>query len=178
MAYDKVVDSSALDAGLVRIADAIREKGGVSDKLAFPDAMAAAIVAIETGGGLPSGLSAVATGTFTLSSNAYVKSIEHGLGVVPNFVAVWVEGDFDTSNNKSALIASFGYKGNITIDSTDNDSFFIDCSTNASGAILGVGTGCPSPQTAAFFTKATVVVGGAGTMKSGLTYRWITGLIE
>lgn len=52
MAYDKVVDSAVLDAGLKQIADAIREKGGTSDNLAFPSAMAGAIAAIEAGGGM------------------------------------------------------------------------------------------------------------------------------
>ena len=46
MAYDKVVDSAVLDAGLKQIADAIREKGGTSGNLAFPAAMAEAIAAI------------------------------------------------------------------------------------------------------------------------------------
>lgn len=49
MAYDKAVDSAALDAGLTAIANAIRQKAGSSDALAFPDAMAAAIAAIQTG---------------------------------------------------------------------------------------------------------------------------------
>lgn len=51
MAYDKVVDSSVLDAGLTVIADAIRAKSGISDSLDFPTAMADAIAAIEAGGG-------------------------------------------------------------------------------------------------------------------------------
>lgn len=51
MAYDKVVDSAVLEAGLTKIAAAIREKGGTTDTLAFPDAMAEAIAAIEAGGG-------------------------------------------------------------------------------------------------------------------------------
>lgn len=51
MAYDKAVDSSVLNAGLTKIADAIRAKAGSSGKLAFPDGMAAAVAAIETGGG-------------------------------------------------------------------------------------------------------------------------------
>ena len=51
MAYDKVVDSSVLDAGLKQVADAIREKGGTSDNLAFPTGMAAAVSAIQAGGG-------------------------------------------------------------------------------------------------------------------------------
>ena len=50
MAYDKVVDSAVLDAGLKQIADAIREKAGTTDALAFPQAMADAIAAIQSGG--------------------------------------------------------------------------------------------------------------------------------
>ena len=50
MAYDKIVDSLALDAGLTQIADAIREKAGISDDLEFPTAMADAIAAIESDG--------------------------------------------------------------------------------------------------------------------------------
>ena len=51
MAYDKVVDSSVLDSGLKSIADAIRAKGGTSENLVFPTGMAAAVSAIQTGGG-------------------------------------------------------------------------------------------------------------------------------
>ena len=51
MAYDKVVDSAVLDAGLTSIADAIRTKGGTSSTMSFPDGMASAIAAIPTGGG-------------------------------------------------------------------------------------------------------------------------------
>ena len=36
MAYDKVIDSSALDANLASIAEAIRTKGGTTDQLVFP----------------------------------------------------------------------------------------------------------------------------------------------
>lgn len=51
MAKDKAVDSAVLDAGLTAIANAIREKTGGTDALAFPDAMVAAITGFETGGG-------------------------------------------------------------------------------------------------------------------------------
>lgn len=46
-----IVNSTMLDAGLTQIANAIRAKGGTSAQLAFPDGMAAAIAAIEAGGG-------------------------------------------------------------------------------------------------------------------------------
>ncbi len=49
MAYDKVIDSSVLDANLTSVANAIRSKGGTSASLAFPAGFVNAISAIETG---------------------------------------------------------------------------------------------------------------------------------
>ena len=46
MAYDKVVDSGVLDAGLTSIADAIRTRGETTASLSFPEGMAAAVTAI------------------------------------------------------------------------------------------------------------------------------------
>ena len=51
MAIDKAVDSAALDAGMLSVADAIRAKAGTTEPLAWPDGFAAAISGIETGGG-------------------------------------------------------------------------------------------------------------------------------
>lgn len=50
MAYDKVVDSTQLDADLTTVAAAIRSKGGTSAQLAFPAGFASAIAAISSGG--------------------------------------------------------------------------------------------------------------------------------
>ncbi len=85
MAYDKVVDSAVLDAGLKQIADAIREKGGTSDTLAFPTAMAEAIAAIQAGGG---GEASVAKGTITIAEQLDCQAlcrtvVNHNLGRVP-----------------------------------------------------------------------------------------------
>ena len=49
MAVDKAVDSAVLDAGLTRIADAIRNKAGRSDSLEFPESFVDAIGTIEGG---------------------------------------------------------------------------------------------------------------------------------
>ena len=84
MAYDKVVDSTVLNAGLKSIADAIREKAGTSGNLAFPTAMAEAIAAIEAGGGDPT----VITGTFTPSESLKEYTITHNLGKKPHFVMI------------------------------------------------------------------------------------------
>lgn len=84
MAYDKVVDSAALDAGLKQIADAIRGKTGASDSLDFPVQMAEAIAAIQAGGG--SGT--ITTGTITPTEASQTFTIEHGLGKVPSEILV------------------------------------------------------------------------------------------
>ena len=51
MAFDKVVDSAALDAGMKSVADAIRAKTGTTNLLAWPDGFKAAVEGIQTGGG-------------------------------------------------------------------------------------------------------------------------------
>lgn len=53
MAYDKVIDSTKLDADITTIADAIREKSGTSGKMTFPSGMADAVRNIQTGVELP-----------------------------------------------------------------------------------------------------------------------------
>lgn len=51
MADYKVVDSAQLDADLKVVADAIREKGGTTEQLSFPQGMKQAVEAIQSGGG-------------------------------------------------------------------------------------------------------------------------------
>lgn len=48
MAFDKIVDSAFLEAGLTLVGDSIRAKGGTSAKLEFPNGMKAAVEAIDT----------------------------------------------------------------------------------------------------------------------------------
>lgn len=48
MAFDKVVDSAFLEAGLKKVGDSIRAKAGTSELFEFPDAMSAAVDAIDT----------------------------------------------------------------------------------------------------------------------------------
>ena len=70
------------------IANAIREKNGLTDTYTISQ-MAAAISAIEAGGGgLPSGW---ATGEFTFAENATGNNVEitHGLGKIPNHIFIY-----------------------------------------------------------------------------------------
>lgn len=51
MAYDKVIDSVGLESDLSSVANAIRNKSGTSDPLAFPEGFIFAIEALEVGAG-------------------------------------------------------------------------------------------------------------------------------
>ena len=59
MAYDKIVDSSALDANLTSVAEAIREKAGTTETLVFPEGFVEAVDSIELIGTLYEGNYAV-----------------------------------------------------------------------------------------------------------------------
>lgn len=70
MAYDKLVDSAQLDAGLMSVADAIRAKGGTSEELAFPDGFVSAVEGIQAGGGADTILGReYMSGSFTLAED-------------------------------------------------------------------------------------------------------------
>lgn len=93
MAYDKLVDSAALNSNLTYIANAIREKGGTSDTLAFPSGFVSAIAAIEAGGGIYST-------TYTPTADERVNKVfTHKLGVVPNLFIVLSNADASNTGN-------------------------------------------------------------------------------
>lgn len=130
MAYDKVVDSAALEAGLTQIADAIREKGGTSDNLAFPAAMAEAIAAIAAGGG---GGVKIATGSFTPTEDVIYQSVTHNLGVVPSFLAYFQATEFEALSGSILYIrAASGYNAGpinaCAITSSSTKSAFFETS--------------------------------------------------
>ena len=99
MAYDKMVDSAVLDAGLKQIADAIRAKGGTSDNLAFPAAMADAIAAIESGGADLSQLGYTKTSCGSITpTTSNVQQFIHNLGVMPKLIMVFTDDDTTVLN--------------------------------------------------------------------------------
>lgn len=103
MAYDKVVDSSVLNAGLTQIADAIRGKSGASDALSFP---AGFVGAIE---GLSGGINATA-GTFTVAENTRSYVLSHGLGEVPVLFFIGIDRSYqDASNSSTFWINAYGF---------------------------------------------------------------------
>lgn len=105
MAFDKLVDSVALEAKLKIVADAIREKAGTSDALAFPAGFAEAIAAIEAGGG---GGGKLASGTITPDANATNIQITHNLGVVPHLgVFCKIGGGASSTSVSPEVVATY-----------------------------------------------------------------------
>ena len=74
MAYDKVVDSAALDSKLTQVADAIRTKGNTSADLQFPSGFISAIQAIQTGTELKIIVSVASGATVTATKGSKVVS--------------------------------------------------------------------------------------------------------
>lgn len=128
MAYDKVVDSAVLNAGLTQIANAIREKAGTSDSLAFPAAMAEAILAIEAGGG---GANIVA-GTYTPASTQTSRvTVTHNLGTEPTGV-IFAKQTSQINNNDTILF--LWLTGNSAFRAQYYNGSFASSSISVSGA--------------------------------------------
>lgn len=126
------VDSTQLDAGLTSVADAIRAKSGGSSQLAFPAGFVSEIQAIPSGGGLPPGVSAVATGTVTVTSAVNGLTFTHGLGVIPRAFVVYVTNTWLPVYNPYTLYAAV-----FTTDGTSVRSNIREQTTN--NALLNIG---------------------------------------
>ena len=108
MAYDKVVDSVALDTQLTSIADAIRAKTGGTDSLVFPDGFSQAIAAIEAGVGSGSATILGRTydcGTFISAENAGTYTLE--AKEIPTGAIYWTEEDWFADTTTIWKIAGF-----------------------------------------------------------------------
>lgn len=133
MAYDKVIDSSVLDANLTSVANAIRSKGGTSASLAFPAGFINAISRMETGKvttevhdiTIASDLgNGKASENRLLTSNAFVKEhyAEDGFAVIwipktpiPLTAATVMHGAYHGNKNIGAnnnVLYGFAYKSN------------------------------------------------------------------
>lgn len=128
-----------------------------------------------SGGGLPDGVSALASGTFTLAEDASGISIEHGLGVTPNFAVAILGEDVSTAENVSNTMLY-----NIILTKAFFDSY--------AGQVL---SGC---FVYGYFDEWGLTVGSQGgivgmvddrwinfmapIIKAGHTYHWICGVLD
>ena len=141
------------------IADAIREKNGLTDTYTVSQ-MAAAISAIEAGGGgLPEGM---ATGTFECTPANMTKevSIEHGLGAVPRFVFVFTTADSSSPNDQEIAFAATynGSSGSHSFILLYNSSTITDVTSKTADSATNIYLPTNGGSAWYFFTN---------------TYRWI-----
>lgn len=130
------------------------------------------------GGGLPSGVSALATGTYTSTSDVTSVNIEHGLGVAPNFCAWFVEDDLSEN-----IVAGLNLCGavirkthKINASTSHNTGYFYR-GYNTSGAMGGAQSG---GSYATYLTDTQCRLCGNSTYKflTGYTYRWVCGVMD
>lgn len=171
MAFDKVIDSAVLDANLIAVADAIRDKTGEADSLSFPAGMVDAIARIPAGAG---GMSMV-SGTFTPAEDTDECRIT-GLGGSPSaFVVAPACTNEEALNGVSKNLGAIWFRGvwimlRTNLGGTDVvmdkwsifnlESFEIredDCAT--SDGVAALKTGLYVRRNSYFF-------------RAGLTYRW------
>ena len=169
MAYDKVVDSSVLDANLTTIANAIRSKTGKSGSLTL-EQMVTEIGSIQSGSGSSSDLE---TGTFVLDVDT--KIIEIPVSKKYNNVLVYAES-FDVSN-----YVAYSSVGTFARDGVGMIGF---C-TNYNNTNIQGGFANPTKYNVQFnnnnveFTNSYIKfrdqTSGAGTQtyKAGMGYHWM-----
>ena len=140
MAYDKVVDSSVLDAGLKQIADAIRGKTGGTEELTL-DGMASAISGLETGG-----LNLV-SGSFTLNADYVIHTFNHNLGKVPSLIVLAPKYLYKQTGTANHVLLAAVY-----IDGYFYGAYTIDEGAMSSGGMHDVTGPNSSYDTLAFLT--------------------------
>lgn len=98
MAIDKAIDSAQLNTDLTSIADAIREKAGLTDSFVFPEGFVEAITGIEAGGAdiAQFGFTKAVFGTTTGS-----QSFMHNLDETPKCIIFWSDDVFDYATTSS-----------------------------------------------------------------------------
>lgn len=133
----------------------------------------AELVVAVSGGGLPSGFSAIATGTHTLASNVQggqTFTMNHGLGVVPDLFMFFATSNVATTYSMLFVARSslFGYRSSSYL----NKCFYHgNSTTTVTGAdattSYGVKTLTSSQATITTYSNSTSYYWRAGT------YKWI-----
>ena len=169
----------ALTDKLIAIADAIRDKTGGTESLTL-DQMPTDIAGIETGGGgLPSCITALASGTYTPTADVVsVVGIEHGLGVTPNFFFMSVEGQemLNPSDFNYYITHEFGLAQKFMMSANQLEAFRIYRYSNGSNFTQSAAVGLMG-----VFANATQFYAYASStynLKAGVTYRWVAGVID
>ena len=146
------------------IANAIRTKNGLTDTYTVSQ-MAAAITAIETGGGgLPEGM---AMGTFQCTPANMTKevSIEHGLGAVPRYVIAFVDDEKSSIVDQNMTVLFALTYNNSSCPVSKSITYFPGGTPNVVDFL--------DTKTADTSTNAYLPASSSAWFFFNLTYRWI-----
>lgn len=162
---------------LISVASAIRNKSEIYSQFVFPNGFVDAINSIKTAE-MPSGFTAFASGTFTPTSDLTgEQSIEHGLGVTPNFFYLIALGNMNITNanyvisqqcfSKTWLVGSSSVSSGRRLTHWRNGSGSMSQYDEPKGTRLG---------------DTTFIISGCSVnnapIRGGMTYLWICGVID
>lgn len=131
----------------------------------------------SSGGGLPNGVSAIATGTFTPTSDISddFYEISHGMGIKPNFYMIIMTGSVSNSERFGYL----NYANCIDVTFDDGSLIGINVKLTDSGTSYSSFSKMYSAMSDIIFTDTIISPYLRGApLKAGITYRWVCGVIN
>lgn len=158
MAEHKVVNTTQLESDLTSIANAIREKAGSTDSLAFPDGFVSAIGGIL---GMPSEIAELSSGVY-VSAGSTSATIAHGLSQKPHFAIIFAP--IISTTGIAAVAIATGKKD-------DSSEYILRAYSGYAGSAW---TNCSQPTYAAL-TATNIQTGSNRTLTAGTTYYWVCG---
>ena len=163
------------------IKTAIEGKGVTVPNGTLLDGMASLIESIEAGSGGAAGGAVVAYGEITPASDTTTITIEHNIGAVPDFFAIWGDVEYPAENYNILLLdyrnrpVSYNSRLNVMIKSKDGSSYKYGDAENANSYSQTVAPFVFTEQNAVL-TTASIGKGpnNAPTyFRSGVAFKWI-----
>lgn len=133
------------------------------------------------GGGLPNGVSALTTGTFTPTSDiSAAYTITHDLGVKPNFAFLMLCDDAGTTALLSNRLFHAQYYKKVI--NASGQSYVMRgyniYMTNAGAITATTVNALSAASNAATTSSVTFAASSTGLLKAGYTYRWVCGVAD
>ena len=164
-----------IESAKTAIATAIEGKGVTVPDGTLLDGMAPLIESIEAGGAV------VAYGIITPASDTTTITVEHNMGVMPDFFSIWGDRSYTTANYNILLLnfrdnkLSFNTRSNVMIKSKNDYHYHYG---DAENALSYSGTTNPFVATEQNIVLTTASIGKGSNnaptyFRSGVKFKWI-----